>query len=167
MVRQTITDFHLRKLETNMQTFLPELDFFTCALILDNKRLGKQRLEAMQILNAMYNPKNHWYNHVAVRMWRGWEDCLKYYANWVIREWKKRGFENNMKFYQIPDLLQVPDWLMDERLHKSHKCNLMRKHPDYYRQFGWTDIDVEAPYWWPVALKDPKNQAKMVSYWGE
>jgi len=150
-----------------MQTFLPEFDFFSCAMILDYKRLGKQRLEAMQILNAMYNPKNHWHNHVAVRMWRGYEDCLKYYANWIIREWIKRGYENNMKFFSIPDIFPVPAWLTDRRLHLSHKCNLMRKNPDYYRQFDWPNIDVEAPYWWPVELKDPNKQKDMISYWGK
>ena len=40
-----------------MQTFLPYADFKRSAESLDNKRLGKQRVEAMQIYNG-YHDKN-------------------------------------------------------------------------------------------------------------
>ena len=36
-----------------MQTFLPVADFVESARMLDYKRLGKQRVEGMQLLNAM------------------------------------------------------------------------------------------------------------------
>ena len=36
-----------------MQTFLPVADFVESAKMLDYKRLGKQRVEGMQLLNAM------------------------------------------------------------------------------------------------------------------
>ena len=36
-----------------MQTFLPTSDFRESARLLDYKRLGKQRVEGMQLLNAM------------------------------------------------------------------------------------------------------------------
>ena len=36
-----------------MHTFLPSSDFSESALMLDYKRLGKQRVEGMQLLNAM------------------------------------------------------------------------------------------------------------------
>jgi hypothetical protein len=149
-----------------MQTFLPDPDFEKCATILDYRRLGKQRVESMQILNALKNPQNRWHNHVVVRMWQGWEDCLKYYTNCIIHEWVSRGFDNDMLFYEVPIKIFFPPWLGDERLHKSHKCNLMRKLPDYYKKFNWTDIDVSAPYWWPVELKDTEKQEKMIAYWG-
>jgi hypothetical protein len=42
-----------------------------------------------------------------------------------------------------------PWWLGDNRLHSSHRSNLLRKMPDYYVQFKWTD-DPAAPYWWPT-----------------
>ena len=38
-----------------MQTFLPYDNFEESASVLDWKRLGKQRVEAMQIVNAGYN----------------------------------------------------------------------------------------------------------------
>lgn len=36
-----------------MQTFLPHKDFSISASILDDKRLGKQRVEALQIYNVL------------------------------------------------------------------------------------------------------------------
>lgn len=39
-----------------MQTFLPYKDFAECARVLDDKRLGKQRVECLQILNALRPP---------------------------------------------------------------------------------------------------------------
>lgn len=36
-----------------MQTFLPYADFRRCAEILDDKRLGKQRVETLQIMQVL------------------------------------------------------------------------------------------------------------------
>jgi hypothetical protein len=41
-----------------------------------------------------------------------------------------------------------PPWLGDERLHASHRSNLLRKDPEHYGQFEWTEPD-DLPYWWP------------------
>ena len=38
-----------------MQTFLPYKSFERSVQVLDNKRLGKQRVEAFQILNVLQN----------------------------------------------------------------------------------------------------------------
>lgn len=153
-----------------MQTFLPYTEFFLVGKTLDTKRLGKQRVEAKQILNALEpDTTSRWRNHVAVRMWRGYEDCLKFYANWIIREWTMRGYENNMPYFELedPENFSIPDWLYDERLALSHRCNLVRKLPEYYNEFKWPKVDPDAPYWWPVPLKTPAKQKEMVDYWGE
>ena len=84
-----------------MQTFLPYSSFIRSARTLDYKRLGKQRVEAKQILNALdpdYNGKG-WVTHPATQMWAGYEDALKLYANEMITEWKKRGYNNTMQYY--------------------------------------------------------------------
>ena len=39
-----------------MQTFLPYESFEESAKVLDYRRLGKQRVEGMQIINAIENP---------------------------------------------------------------------------------------------------------------
>ena len=79
-----------------MQTFLPYADFSKTIKVLDYKRLGKQRVEALQILKALHDPKNGWYHHPAVKMWVGYDEALKHYMNCCIREWILRGYENTM-----------------------------------------------------------------------
>jgi len=54
-----------------MQTFLAYPDYKLSASVLDMKRLGKQRVEAWQIVQALTVPEYGWKNHPAVKMWRG------------------------------------------------------------------------------------------------
>ena len=54
-----------------MQTFLPYPDLRASCVVLDDRRLGKQRVETFQILRALTWPEYAWKNHPAVRMWRG------------------------------------------------------------------------------------------------
>jgi len=147
-----------------MQTFLPYISFRKTAKCLDDKRLGKQRVEAMQILNALSNPNNRWKNHPAVRMWKGFEKCLCSYANDIMLEWERRGFENNMEYYNVRWLGKPPPWLGNPRLHFSHRCNLVRKFPEHYG-YIWNNVDPAIPYWWPVKLKSKKLQAELDSFW--
>jgi hypothetical protein len=79
-----------------MQTFLPYADFERCAATLDSRRLGKQRVEAFQILRALRGEGRGWRNHPAVLMWRGYEDALGLYLNAMIAEWERRGYRNNV-----------------------------------------------------------------------
>ncbi|HJT55246.1 MAG TPA: MSMEG_6728 family protein [Ktedonobacteraceae bacterium] len=135
-----------------MQTFLPYPEFEDVAQVLDYRRLGKQRVEGRQIINILSTPNyvGTWAHHPAVKMWRGYENALKLYVNVMIREWKERGFRNNLPYYELPtDEIAYPWWLGDRRFHDSHKSNLLRKEPNYYRQFGW-DVPDDLPYVWPV-----------------
>ncbi|MEU7740966.1 MSMEG_6728 family protein [Nonomuraea sp. NPDC049158] len=59
-----------------MQTFLPYPDFARTAAVLDPLRLGKQRVEALQILRALTIPGYGWRHHPAVRMWASYEEAL-------------------------------------------------------------------------------------------
>jgi hypothetical protein len=54
-----------------MQTFLPVADFEESARLLDSPRLGKQRVETLQVLRALELPDYGWASHPVVRMWRG------------------------------------------------------------------------------------------------
>jgi hypothetical protein len=135
-----------------VQTFLPYPDFDQTARCLDDRRLGKQRVEAMQVLNALRTPHNPWRRHPVVRMWAGYDDALGAYMNACIIEWVRRGFTNNMPLADVPLSPALPPWLGDERLHASHRASLRRKLPDYYEAFGWGD-DVCLPYFWPEAAR--------------
>ena len=151
-----------------MQTFLPYTNFIKVARTLDPKRLGKQRVEAKQILDILEgrNPDSRWRHHVAVRMWKGYEQALRSYYNTMIIVWEHKGNKNNMPILPVNNVV-YPPWLYDKRLPLSHRGNLLRKNPEYYGEFEWKDADPTAPYFWPVPLKDKKKQEIMVSYWGE
>ena len=150
-----------------MQTFLPYTDFYQTAKVLDNKRLGKQRLEASQILDLVEGRvDNNWKHHPAVRMWSGYGDALRLYYNTMVKEWLRRGYKNNMPLLHVFNFV-TPPWLSDSRLPLSHRGNLLRKDPEYYSKFGWTDADPTCPYFWPVGLLTPANQKIMVNYWGK
>ena len=131
-----------------MQTFLPYPDFQKSVACLDSKRLGKQRVEAYQILTTLTTGRKAWANHPATLMWRGYEDALKLYMNATITEWVFRGFNNSMMIADVKAAL-LPPWFGNEELHASHRANLLRKDKNWYGRFGWTE-DPELPYIWPV-----------------
>lgn len=135
-----------------MQTFLPYNNFEECAKCLDSKRLGKQRIEAFQILNILLERTNTqgWINHPAVLMWKGYEESLKYYFNMMLKEWIGRGYKNNLDFEKIDmEKLKFPSWLGNEELHASHRSNLLRKDYDFYIKYNWTEPD-NMEYYWPT-----------------
>jgi len=132
-----------------MQTFLPYADFSRSAFVLDDRRLGKQRVEALQILNALHGLSRGWVNHPATRMWQGYEEALEQYLRFCILEWTNRGFRNNMAV-PAPRVVTPPPWLGDDRVHASHRSNLLRKSPLHYGRWLWTD-PPDLPYHWPVA----------------
>lgn len=150
-----------------MQTFLPYPLYRKSAACLDSRRLGKQRVETKQILIALGvtvgehqgNRDSAWRNHPAVRMWRGHEAALAEYGVVVCAEWKRRGFHDTL-MPQFVDARQEilldsgfgdsdPNWLGWDTFHASHRSNLLRKFPQFYRQYGWHE-PVDMPYVWPV-----------------
>lgn len=133
----------------DMQTFLPYPDFEKSAKVLDYKRLGKQRVEAMQVYNIVSGKRTMggWINHPTVKMWKNYPDALALYHNYCIKEWIKRGYNNTMKIIDIPENIVMPRWLGDERLHSSHRSNLLRKDSEYYGKYNWTET-AGIPYFW-------------------
>lgn len=133
-----------------MQTFLPYESFEKSAECLDYKRLGKQRVEAFQILNALAGLYKGWVNHPATKMWRGYENALCLYHNVMIDEWVKRGYKNSMQHKPVSPGVEMPWWLGDESIHSSHRSRLLTKDLEYYSQFEWKELPGQ-PYVWPVS----------------
>lgn len=134
-----------------MQTFLPYSDFEKSVKVLDYRRLGKQRVESFQVLNILLGRTDSkgWVNHPVTKMWRGYEEALKLYQNITIKEWIDRGYNNNMSFESVdPENLEYPFWLGDERVHRSHRSNLLRKDFNHYSQHFDDPSDLE--YYWAV-----------------
>ena len=141
-----------------MQTFVPYLSFQECARSLDMRRLGKQRVETLQIIQALIpvtGRKTHgWRNHPATKMWQNNIAGLSAYGIAICEEWIARGYRDTCKekiaSHIEPDFDDLPEWWGDERVHNSHKSNLLRKDFDFYSRYDW-DVPLDLPYFWPIA----------------
>lgn len=127
-----------------MQTFLPYPDFQESAACLDVKRLGKQRVEVLQLVLGQFP------NHPASRMWRGYEQSLINYGLTVCQEWTRRGYSDSVsgKLALHKDYSAQPPWFGNEEFHASHRSNLLRKDPVWYSRFSWSESS-DLPYIWP------------------
>ncbi len=149
-----------------MQTFLPVADFAESARLLDSPRLGKQRVETLQVLRALELPDYGWVTHPVVRMWRGRTAALVVYGRAMVAEWRSRGFADSTDRLisefapEAADATQadmaaaglLPTWVGNEELHRSHRSNLLAKDPDYYRPAfaeSFPGEPEDLPYLWP------------------
>lgn len=149
-----------------MQTFFPYPSYVESMKCLDNKRLGKQRVECKQILIALGvdvgphrgNPLSGWRHHPAVRMWSNAELYLAEYALAACAEWLMRGFRDSLfpqfeaarrRVLGVGVVHKRPWWHGDQAFHSSHRSNLLRKDPVHYGQFGWTETPGMS-YVWPA-----------------
>jgi hypothetical protein len=149
-----------------MQTFVPFADFEETMRVLDTKRLGKQRVEVIQIVRALTVPGYAWSSHPAVLMWKGYEEALGRYGLTACAVWTERGFGDSCadtivadlhaagvrSIRQYPELAAadaLPRWLFDEAVQLSHRSSLLRKDPEHYGPlFPGTPTDLD--YVWPV-----------------
>lgn len=162
-----------------MQTFLPVVSFVQSMEFLDVSRLGKQRIEAAQILEILTNspvlPLNlqslapfdrsfgPWNNHPAVNMWKGHEEWLKLYLACSIGEWVHRGYRNNIVVPRYDVKSQPPpEWLGYEPFHLSHRSNLIRKAPSHYQPF-WPQEDGSLHYYWPTKEDFPVQSVAQIA----
>ncbi len=149
-----------------MQTFLPYPDFDATARVLDDRRLGKQRVEALQILRALTRPVYGWKHHPAVLMWAGHQEALVAYGVAVCDEWCRRSYADSCRTKILTDGMtagvaqprtqaelaiagELPPWLGHEPLHRSHRSALVRKDPLFYGQ-RFDDVGGDLEYVWPV-----------------
>ena len=148
-----------------MQTFMPLPSFVESAAALDYRRLGKQRVEVKQLLHALGVPvggplppkPSSWRNHPAARMWKGYEFNLVVYGAAMCQEWISRGYCDSLapQFLEASRLflgkpVSQPPWMGNPEFHAAHRSNLLRKLPDHYSRFGWTEPH-DLPYIWPEA----------------
>jgi hypothetical protein len=149
-----------------MQTFLPNSNFRASLECLDSKRLGKQRVEAGQILDILEGraKTRAWARHPAVLMWKGYEGWLRRYYNTALLVWEMRGYKNyRLKPRPEGKLGPKPWWLGKRRLHSSHRAALLAKKLKHYCKNGWKEtpaikVDDSFPYWWPSKNSTPKKR---------
>ncbi|WP_329411957.1 MSMEG_6728 family protein [Streptomyces sp. NBC_00704] len=158
-----------------MQTFLPYPDFRASALVLDRRRLGKQRVEALQVLRGLVRPGYGWRRHPAVRMWAGYEEALVRYGLEICRAWCDLGHQDTCAATLVADFTasrplpptatpgtpardqerlaaagELPPWLGEDAFHRSHRSALVRKDPDVYTPL-FPDVPDDLPYVWPAS----------------
>lgn len=141
-----------------MQTFLPYASFEDSARVLDRARLGKQRVEALQVLRAVTIPTYGWRNHPVAKMWRGYLPALTKYALVVTDAWIARGHADTVRPQVLlfapevdalpQDALELPPWIGDDAFHRSHQSNLVRKDPAFYAEL-FPGVPDDLPYLWP------------------
>lgn len=135
-----------------MQTFLPLPDFRESGIVLDSQRLGKQRVEALQLVQALTGEAG-WMDHPAARMWRGYVPALLQYGECICWVWRERGYEDSLlPWFQSHPLRQrataMPYWMGRPSFHLAHRSNLVRKAPLFYGPL-WPDVPDSLPYEWP------------------
>ena len=149
-----------------MQTFVPYADFENTMRTLDNKRLGKQRVEVIQIVRALTVPGYAWSSHPAVLMWKGYEEALGRYGLTACAVWTERGFGDSCaatiaadlhaagvtsirEYAELAAAAALPRWLFDETVQLSHRSSLLRKDPEHYGPL-FPDTPPDLDYVWPV-----------------
>lgn len=149
-----------------MQTFLPYADFERSARSLDTRRLGKQRVECIQVVRGLTRSDYGWRHHPAVLMWKGHEEALGRYALTCCDVWSERGYADTCAATIGADLAVagvtavrsqrelaaaglLPPWLGDEEFHRSHRSSLLRKDPEHYGPL-FVGVPDDLEYVWPV-----------------
>ena len=151
-----------------MQSFLPYPSFRRSARALDDRRLGRQRVEVVQILKALVGASRGWEGHPVVAMWRGYEDVLVLYGLQVTREWIRRGHTDSchekIASHAPPGQRRprrLPPWLGDPALHRSHQSALLRKDPAWYGKV-FPGVPGDIPFLWPVEAEVPEPEEAVV-----
>ncbi|MGI5470886.1 MSMEG_6728 family protein [Streptomyces sp. CA-132043] len=155
-----------------MQTFLPYPDFAASAAVLDARRLGKQRVEALQVLRGLTVPGYGWRHHPAVRMWTGYEEALVRYGLEICNAWTATGRQDTCARTLTQDYAatfpdtpprdyatlsasgDLPNWLGDPAFHRSHQSALRTKDPAHYRHH-FPNVPEGLPYVWPASDRAP------------
>jgi hypothetical protein len=158
-----------------VQTFLPYADFERSARSLDPKRLGKQRVECIQVVRGLTVPTYGWRHHPAVLMWRGYLEALGRYSLAVCGVWSESGRADTCATTLATDLAgagvarvrtqeeltaagALPPWLGDPDLHRSHRSALVRKDPAYYGPL-FPGVPDDLAYVWPAPGGVPDDSA--------
>lgn len=150
-----------------MQTFLPDINFKKSAQILDYRRLGKQRVEAKQILQCLLGEGSlRWRNHPAVKMWEGLEQQLAVYGYEMCMEWRARGYKDSLAPFFILKAREIVlrrgkdatpyTARFTESFCASHRAALKYKQPAYYNAFGWSE-EAAINYLWPDSLRSSES----------
>ncbi|MFP3168123.1 pyrimidine dimer DNA glycosylase [Thermoproteus sp. CP80] len=140
-----------------MQIFRPYVDWHKSAWALDDRRLGKQRVEAKQVILAILrrmgvlnDGRRGWLNHPIVLMYyndgRPYLDDLVGYFNATVAEWRSRGFANNISLADVGPLIRSVRGAAGTPITHVHEVEyrriLLLKEPCHYlRRFSGEELE--------------------------
>lgn len=130
-----------------MQIFRPYVDWSRSAAVLDDLRLGKQRVEAKQILNVFLRKAGllrdglrGWLNHPIVLLYynggRPYVDDVIGMFNACVREWVRRGKQSSINLDDVKHLLDQLEKTPGTPITHLHEIEyrriLLLKKPSHY-----------------------------------
>lgn len=135
-------------------TLMPYIGFFKSVQSLDDARASRQRQDALKILKGLMSDPAVPY-HISQAGWSGYEYTLGVYGMSACSNWQqKRGHRDNLAFqiHQIlegvPHDLDMPPWMGDLNIHRSHRSYLIRRLPEHYLP-SWPNTPENMPILWP------------------
>lgn len=106
-----------------MNTFLPYPDYKKSAACLDRLRLGKQRVECLQMVKCIVLKLVPWSNHPCTRMWRPYAQALIDYGVVICDEWVGRGYKDTCRdkllAFKSGDVIQPRGWAVSGCTHHT------------------------------------------------
>ena len=109
-----------------MQIFHPYPDINKSLRCLSKQRLGKQRVEAYQVINTIIN-SGGWKHHPVTLMYKDFLPYLIHYYNECLIEFERTGGKNIKLQLMDHGPVITPPFIGDDKLHESHRQNLWRK----------------------------------------
>ncbi|MCS7094410.1 MAG: pyrimidine dimer DNA glycosylase [Thaumarchaeota archaeon] len=130
-----------------MQIFRPYVDWRRSADVLDDRRLGKQRVECMQVLNVILRKlgwindgRKGWLNHpIGLLYYNSGKPYVRDivgFFNACVQEWVNRGFRNSIDLSDISHLLARVEGTEGTPITRIHELEYRRvllvKDPAHY-----------------------------------
>ena len=137
-----------------MQVFHPYKSALKSIQCLDNSRMGKQRLECIQILLANNNIDTEWEvpksvpPHKNVVLWKNYSGYLFYYLGILLNEWEDRGMKNFVcrgmyeklrNIYGLQENTKRPRFI-DNKFIQTQRLSLLNKKMEHYYKFFGKDL---------------------------
>jgi hypothetical protein len=117
-----------------MQVFLPFIDVYETAKVLDPRRFNKQIIECDWILSAIKNPKMRCARHPIVLMYKDYAGFIKAYKNCLVA-YRSKDYVLAVQYSELADSLK-PEFLNDAQWYfDNFKKRLFTKNKAFYKEF--------------------------------
>lgn len=130
-----------------MNVFIPYKHIKLTAYCFDDMRLDKQIKDCFRIIDCINSNNSLYKNHPIVQMYRDYKQWLKWYAEAMLFEQKRRHSRGYVEF-DIPEP-ERPYFIGWSDLHRAHQARLYQKSGMLYPYFK-KKADFTANNWYVV-----------------